>query len=263
MKRIVYTSLLIASSPLFAYELQGKVVNISDGDTITVLDSDNRQQRIRLYGIDTPEKKQPFGGKASDMLSALIKGKAVTADCTTPDRYQRHVCTVFVDGTDINAEMVKQGGAWVYRQYYTGDAYYKLEDAAKAEKRGLWQTSEYHATPPWEWRKNNQNQVSKKETASPPPVDCRLKANYRARKACEDEQGIIQQPIFPSTREAPEQETIPKMATRSYTTPKDTYTPYTPPTSYSTGGACPPGSTWVSPHTRKGRPVRGHCRRVR
>lgn len=259
MKRIVYTSLLIASSPLFAYELQGKVVNISDGDTITILDSDNRQQRIRLYGIDTPEKKQPFGGKASDMLSALIKGKTVTADCTTPDRYQRHVCTVFVDGTDINAEMVKQGGAWVYRQYYTGDAYYKLEDAAKAEKRGLWQTSEYHATPPWEWRKNNKSKASDKEEASPAQVDCRLKTNYQARKACEDEYGIIQPPVIPTTPKAATKQT--RTATQNYTAPRNTYINSTP--SYSTGGACPPGSTWVSPHTRKGRPVRGHCRRVR
>lgn len=139
-----------------AYQMQGKVIHVTDGDTVTLLDDSNTQHKIRLYGIDAPERKQPYGRKATDMLVGMVKGKRITADCRERDRYKRHVCTLYLGGQDINAEMVRLGGAWVYRKYYKGTAYYALQEEARAEKRGLWATSEYQAIPPWEWRKRKQ-----------------------------------------------------------------------------------------------------------
>ena len=95
----------------------------------------------------------------------MVKGKTIRAVCANADRYGRDVCTLYDGATDVNAEMVRQGGAWVYRKYYgkTG-AYYALEDEARKAGRGLWHTSEYQAVEPWEWRK--QQRAKKKK--SPP-----------------------------------------------------------------------------------------------
>lgn len=129
------------------------VVAITDGDTIKVLDHQNKQHKIRLASIDAPERKQPYGLKSKQMLSNLIGKERVTLDCPSSDRYKRLICTVWLDGLDINRQMVALGGSWVYTKYYKGTNYYAAESAAKAAKRGLWSTSEYEAIAPWEWRK--------------------------------------------------------------------------------------------------------------
>ncbi|SUO95272.1 thermonuclease family protein [Suttonella ornithocola] len=151
MKRTLLL-LLLLSNLASAYQITGKVIRIIDGDTVTLL-SNNEQYKIRLNGIDAPERKQPFGGKSTQMLAKLIKSKQIKAVCEKKDRYKRHLCTLYLGKLDINAEMVRLGGAWVYRKYYKGSAYYALEKEAKEAKRGLWHTSEYQAIPPWEWRK--------------------------------------------------------------------------------------------------------------
>lgn len=148
---ISLTALLCFSAN--AYEINGKVIKITDGDTVYILDADRESHKIRLSGIDAPEKKQPFGNKSKQMLSGYIFGKQVTADCTAKDRYKRDICTIIKDGKDINAQMVTNGGAWVYRKYYKGEHYYLAEKFAQDNKLGLWNTSEYQAIPPWEWRK--------------------------------------------------------------------------------------------------------------
>ena len=94
---------------------QDKVVSIADGDTLTLL-IDNIQYRIRLAEIDTPEKKQPYGTRARQALSALVFGKEVKVDVQTTDRYGRSVARVYVDGVDVCADLVKQGVAWVFRK---------------------------------------------------------------------------------------------------------------------------------------------------
>lgn len=161
-----YLSLVIAalSTSAAAYELVGKVVYVTDGDTVTLLDDARQQHKIRLHGIDAPERKQPYGAKSTDLLAGMVKGKVIRADCTERDKYKRNVCVLYVGDIDVNAEMVRQGGAWVYRQYYEGGEYLKLEAEAKNEQRGLWNTSEYQSIPPWEWRKQ-QKEKRKKATA--------------------------------------------------------------------------------------------------
>lgn len=134
-----------------AETLGGHVVKIADGDTLTLLTSSNEQVKIRLAGIDTPERKQPFGNRAKQALSKLAFQKQALVEIETKDRYGRTVGIVFVNGQNVNAELVKQGMAWVYRKYNKDKALYELESRAKKERLGLW--LEENPVPPWEWRR--------------------------------------------------------------------------------------------------------------
>ncbi|RUA34040.1 MAG: nuclease [Bacteroidetes bacterium] len=130
------------------------VIGITDGDTIKVLSEDKKPLTVRLASIDAPEKNQPYGQKSKQMLSDFIGGKKVTLDCPTKDRYKRLICTIYLPPKiDVNRAMVANGGAWVYRQYYKGTEYLKLEQEAKTYNLGLWKTSEYKAIEPWKWRR--------------------------------------------------------------------------------------------------------------
>ncbi len=143
--------LLFFSALIQAETLKGTVVKIADGDTLTLLTSSNQQVKIRLAGIDTPEKKQPFGNKAKQALAKLAFQKQALVEVETKDRYGRTVGIVFVNGQNVNAEMIRQGMAWVYRKYTKDRALYALEAQAKEEKLGLWVDNK--PIEPWLWRK--------------------------------------------------------------------------------------------------------------
>lgn len=134
-------------------EYLGKVVGVTDGDTLTLL-VDQKQIKIYLSQIDTPESGQPYGSMAKQALSDLAFGKEALAKVEDIDRYGRTVARVFVGNTDVNAELVRQGAAWIYRKYATDDSLYKLETEARDAKRGLWALPEAERTPPWEWRQS-------------------------------------------------------------------------------------------------------------
>ena len=95
----------------------GKVVGLADGDTITVLRDGHDQVKIRLYGIDAPESGQPFGKASKQNLSSMVHGQSVEVEVMDTDRYGRTVPRIFVDGEDVNAEQLRSGHAWRYRQY--------------------------------------------------------------------------------------------------------------------------------------------------
>lgn len=145
------------SAPSFADTLHGRVVRVLDGDTVSVLDASNTEHRIRLMGIDAPEKKQPFGNKSKQSLSDLVYEKQVVVEYSKQDRYGRTVGKVIVNGRDANLEQVNLGMAWHYKKYQKEQPvddrskYARSEEQAKAEKRGLWIDPE--PTPPWAWRK--------------------------------------------------------------------------------------------------------------
>ena len=132
------------------------VVGVTDGDTITVLDADRDQHKVRLAGIDAPEKKQPFGQRSKEHLSDLVFGKDVTLLCGKVDRYGRDICVVYIGGKDANLAQVEAGLAWWYRKYAKEQTaqqrvdYEAAETRAKAARRGLWADAE--PVPPWEWR---------------------------------------------------------------------------------------------------------------
>ena len=139
MKKIFLFFLLLLSLSLFSAEIRGRVVAVSDGDTITVLDEmDKGNFKIRLDKIDAPEKKQAFGNRAKQFLSALIFGKQVAVRFKAVDRYGRILGTVFCDGVEINLVMVQNGYAWHYSHYDKTPAYIHAEKQARAYRKGLW-----------------------------------------------------------------------------------------------------------------------------
>lgn len=117
-----------------AETITGKVVGISDGDTLTLLTADKRQVKVRLAEIDTPERAQPYGTRAQQQLF----GKQAELQVQDTDRYGRTVARVIVNGQDVNREMVREGAAWVYRAYNRDKSLLAVEADAQARKRGLW-----------------------------------------------------------------------------------------------------------------------------
>ena len=136
--------------------IAGKVIKVSDGDTLTIKNTDNKLVKIRLYGIDAPEIKQDFGPDSKVFLSNNISGRYITVDVLDIDQYKRSVGRVFLDDTDINRLMIEDGFAWVYPQYCKipeRTQWEEFQKNAKADKKGLWQKTA--PTPPWIWRKNS------------------------------------------------------------------------------------------------------------
>lgn len=139
-------------------ELVGQVVGVTDGDTITVLDDQRTQHKIRLAGIDAPEKAQAFGQRSKEALSALVFGRRVTVETGKQDRYRRTVGKVIIDGRDANLAQVVAGMAWHYKKYEGEQSpsdrllYADAEREAREVRRGLWLDAE--PTAPWDWRHN-------------------------------------------------------------------------------------------------------------
>ena len=128
---------LIAASPP-TKTLTGKVVKIADGDTLTMLVG-KTQIKVRLEGIDTPERAQPFGRKAGQALAKKVFGKVVQVDDLGKDRYGRTLGIVRLGKRNINLELVQEGWAWWYRKYAPkNNELAKAETAARKAKRGLW-----------------------------------------------------------------------------------------------------------------------------
>ena len=149
----IFLFFLLFPVSVIAEKIEGRVVSISDGDTISVLTAGNKLVKVRLAEIDTPESSQPYGSKSKQKLSDLVFYKIVSVDVSDKDRYGRSIGRVFVDNIDVNALMVEIGAAWVYRQYAKDQSLFALEEKAKELKLGLWSLPESERVPPWEWRK--------------------------------------------------------------------------------------------------------------
>lgn len=123
--------LVILCSDVSAVTLEGKVVSVHDGDTITILGASRRQHRIRLAEIDAPGISQAFGNQSKKSLSDIVFGKSVKVVQDDVDRYRRVVGRVYVNGIDVSAEQVSRGMTWVYRKYATDKGLYVFENSAK------------------------------------------------------------------------------------------------------------------------------------
>lgn len=110
-------SAYLYATTLPAAEIHGRVVSVADGDTLTVLDANHQQHRIRLAGIDAPEKKQAHGNRSKVHLSDLVFGKSVSVDWTKKDKYGRSIGKVLVGSTDANLQQIKAGLAWHCQAY--------------------------------------------------------------------------------------------------------------------------------------------------
>lgn len=172
-----------------AQTIQGRVVGIADGNTLTVLDATNTQHRIRLQGIDAPESRQAFGARSRENLSALVFNHQVTVEYNSRDRYQRILGKVTVEGRDVNLEQLRAGFAWLYRQYAdqlsAADriAYDQAEQSARQARRGLW--ADENPTPPWDYRRagragNTDNSANANFGNRPPNVSLTITPNTSA-----------------------------------------------------------------------------------
>jgi endonuclease YncB( thermonuclease family) len=144
---ILLLSLALIATGSYAGDL--RVDRVVDGDTIYLSDG----SKIRLYGIDAPERRQPHGLKARDALATMAAGP-VQVQKMDVDRYGRTVAVVWIDGRNVNRELVEMGAAWVYDRYCKADfcdAWDTLEDRARTHRRGLW--ADPDALEPWKWRR--------------------------------------------------------------------------------------------------------------
>ena len=159
--RIKFKSAAIMLALCLVFQVQadtllGKVIHAADGDTITVLDDTNAQHKIRLAGIDAPEKRQAFGNVSKQSLADMVAGQSVAVEWVKVDKYRRKVGKVLLDGLDCNLVQIKRGLAWHYKQYQREQSptdqksYAAAEIDARAAKLGTWRDTDL--TPPWEFR---------------------------------------------------------------------------------------------------------------
>lgn len=148
--RAFWLAVLLAFTGFAHADFSGQVVAILDGDTVDVL-VDQRPVRVRLAQIDAPEKRQAFGTRSRQMLAGLVFQKTVRVADAGHDRYGRVIGTVYVGESNVNAQMVHAGMAWVYRRYAKDRALKELEDQAKANRVGLWTDPDPIA--PWDYRR--------------------------------------------------------------------------------------------------------------
>lgn len=161
--------------------IEGKVINVHDGDTVTLLDGRNKKTPIRLQGIDAPELKQAFGTKSQENLSRMVLGKQVTIVWTKLDKYRRTVGTIMLDGHDVNIEQVKAGLAWHFKKYEDEQKpderirYAAAEVEARSAGLGLWKDP--NPTPPGDWRAD-----VKTQRWGPPPPAGTIIGNLNSKK---------------------------------------------------------------------------------
>ena len=146
---LLLTSLALAAPPKVVEEFTGKVIDVTDGDTIKVL-VNKESITVRLEGIDALEKNQSFGFKSKAALGKLVAGQAVTVKKTGTDKYGRTLGIVIVENVDANAKLVEVGWAWHFKKYGSDEKFAKLEEAARTAKRGLW--ADEKPLAPWDFR---------------------------------------------------------------------------------------------------------------
>ncbi len=131
-------------------------MKVADGDTVTVLDADNKKHKVRLTGIDAPEKRQAYGNESTESLMNLVFLKNVTVQTSGTDRYKRELGKVLINGLDVNLEQIKRGFAWHYKHYQRDQppedraSYSDAEIEARQRRTGLWRGDS--PMPPWKYR---------------------------------------------------------------------------------------------------------------
>ena len=157
MKKLILVLFLFLSNFANAKTIEGLVVGVADGDTITVLDQQKNTYKIRLQGIDAPEKKQAFGEKSKQSLHDLVHSKQVRIEYDKEDKYGRIVGKVTVEDVDVCLQQLVLGMAWHYKKYQNEQSvsdralYSETELTSKSLKLGLW--TDDTPMPPWEFRK--------------------------------------------------------------------------------------------------------------
>jgi len=157
-------ALALASPPAWALSspLQGRVVAVADGDTVTVLDAQQRRHRVRLLGIDAPERAQSWGAESGAYLKGKVLQQEVQVVFAKTDRHGRLVGTLRWQGQDVNLQLLRAGLAWHYKAYAIEQnwlqrwRYARAERRAQGEQIGLW--SDPAPLPPWAYRQQQRDQ---------------------------------------------------------------------------------------------------------
>jgi len=170
--------LLLYGTSARAACLAGRVVGVTDGDTLTVLTPERQDIKVRLAGIDAPERGQPFGQHSKAALAELTFNKTVCVESQGTDRYERLLGLVFVEGLDVNAELLRRGMAWLYRRFSDDPGLLALEAKAKADRVGLW--NDPQPQPPWEFRAGTPHV----QVGAPLPAACGQKKYCREMVDC-------------------------------------------------------------------------------
>ena len=166
INKLFFITLICFSSVTFAVEmLEGRVVGVHDGDTITLLMAGNRQIKVRLAQIDAPETTQAFGQRSQQSLSEMVLVKTISVEKETTDKYGRTVGTLFVEGVNANKEQVRRGMAWVYKQYLHDQSLIPLEETARQTKVGLWVDANPMA--PWDYRHGGKQKKARDKLIDP------------------------------------------------------------------------------------------------
>lgn len=176
---LLVSSLLLAASPKVIDQFSGKVIGVTDGDTINVL-VNKEIVKVRLEGIDAPESRQSFGNKSKQALSKLVFGKSVVVKKTGEDRYRRTLGVIMLGNTDVNAKMIEDGLAWHYKQYNGEERLAKLEKNARSSKHGLW--ADPNPIAPWDFR--SRQRAPTEESAST-QFWLNTSSNVRHNERCE------------------------------------------------------------------------------
>ncbi|WP_454436108.1 thermonuclease family protein [Thauera mechernichensis] len=155
----------------------GLVVAIADGDTLTLVNEDFRQIKVRLAEIDAPKMRQAFGARSRQSLAEVCYKKRAVVRGFDVDRYQRVVGRVKCDGKDANAAQVRRGMAWVYDQYAKDKTLYRLQDEARSAGRGLW--ADQHHVAPWDWRRGGATGETLRGTLNPPSCSHAARSSVR------------------------------------------------------------------------------------
>jgi endonuclease YncB( thermonuclease family) len=185
LRMIAVAGSLVLTAPASAQPIAGKVIGVSDGDTVTILDGSQSQLRIRLAGIDAPESGQAFGNRSKQTLSDCAFGKQVTLDGDKTDRYGRTVSKVIANGVDCNLRQIELGVAWHYKKYESEQSaadrrtYAAAESVARSAQRGLW--IDANAEAPWDWRATHTERTALDESRG--ECDC------DAQKQCTGKRG--------------------------------------------------------------------------
>ncbi len=180
---LAFAFVLLTGLASHAGELHGRVVGIQDGDSITVL-LERTPKKVRIFGIDAPERAQPWSARAKRALSDRVHGETVRLVQRDVDRYGRIVAEVFVGDVCVACEMVRGGHAWVYRRYTRDPRLLALEDEAREGRVGLWGLPEYDRVAPWSWR------AAQRAGAEPRPArrsdTCGAKRYCREMTSCDE-----------------------------------------------------------------------------
>jgi micrococcal nuclease len=178
---ILFVFIFTLISQCNAENVTGRVIKISDGDTFTILTKSNKQIRVRLHGIDAPERGQDFSAVSKQFLSDLVFNKVVTIISKNTDRYGRIIGVVKINNTIVNEELLKTGLAWHYTKYDSNSRWAELEANAKMKKKGLWSMA--NPVAPWKYREGKRKFIRRPNATKSATLSSHLYCPYINRIA--------------------------------------------------------------------------------